>query len=282
MRKLGSGPTFSMRMADRQPGFALPGGVAAVAGSAALFFTLAQLLLYGLILWGSVSVTWGVNFSFTLDHLHALLDFRQSSILRSLGCALTAACGGSLLGMVCAGLLRHTAPLRRQWAESLLTLPYILPGTFFGLGYLLAFSRLPFDISASALIAFNCMFRQLAPSLKAGTAGVSSIDPALEKAVRDLGGGPSAYFKDVLIPLLRPSALFAFVNAFSASMISTGPIIFLVTPYAKVMSVDMFESINSGSFGEANAMAVALIGLVLTMEGIVFLIDRLWRRHARV
>lgn len=280
LRRLGGGQVFSLRLADTEPGFPLPRALGWIVCGVTALYTAAQLLLYGLIAVGSLSTTWGVDFTPTLNHLRSLLDFRSSSILRSLACSLVAGVGGSFLGLLAAWFLRHTPTTRRQWAESLLDIPYMLPGTFFGLGYLLAFSRLPFEISASVLIALNCLYRQLSPALRAGVAGMSRINPELENAVRDMGAGPAAYFRDIVLPLLRPSALFAFVNAFSSAMVSTGPIIFLVTPYAKVMSVDMFESINSGKFGAANAMAMALILLVLAVNVLALGLHRRWRTDA--
>lgn len=266
MRRLGSGQVFSLRLADEAPGFQLPEVLAAITGAVTLCWVAAQWLLYGLVLLGAFTRTWGVDFTLTLNHLIALFDFRLSSVWRSLACSLAAAAGGCSLGALVAWLLRNTAPARRQWVESLLDIPYMLPGTFFGLGYLLVYARLPFEVSAAVLIALNCLFRQLSPALRASMAGLSRVNPELESAVRDMGAGALSHFRDVALPALRPSALFAFVNAFSASMVSTGPIIFLVTPYAKVMSVDMFESINSGKFGAANAMAAALILLVLIVN----------------
>lgn len=279
MRRLGTAQVFSLRLSDEDPGFHLPRGLAAMTGAATFCWVASQWLLYGLVLLGAFTRTWGVDFTLTLDHLAALVDFRLSSIWRSLGCSLAAAAGGCALGALVAWLLRNTAPGRRQWVESLLDIPYMLPGTFFGLGYLLVYARLPFEVSAAVLIALNCLFRQLSPALRASMAGMRRVNPELESAVRDMGAGSLAHFRDVALPALRPSALFAFVTAFSASMVSTGPIIFLVTPQAKVMSVDMFESINSGSFGAANAMAAALIMLVLSVN---ILAEQVKSRRARV
>lgn len=280
LRRVGGGQVFSLRLADTQPGDPLPRGLAWGVGLVTALYVAGQWLLYGLVGLGSVTKTWGVDFSFTLEHMQALFDFRAASVWRSLGCSLAAAAGGSFLGVLAAWLLRRTPPLRRQWAESLLDIPYMLPGTFFGLGYLLAYSRVPWEVNASVLIALCCLFRQLSPALRAGLAGMSRINPELENAVRDMGAGPGACFRDVILPLLRPSVLFAFVSTFSAAMVSTGPIIFLVTPYAKVMSVDMFESINSGKFGAANAMAVALVTLVLMVNLLAVGLQRRWSNHA--
>ena len=77
----------------------------------------------------------------------------------------------------------------------------------------------------------------------------------------------------MLLPSLRPFMLVSFINAFSAAMTTTGPIIFLVSPYAKVASIELFDSINSGDYGAATAMASLLILSVLAVNGLAWFIS---------
>lgn len=237
-------------------------------------FLLVQLSLYCVIVCGSFTATWGVDFTPTLRHVRSLLDFNSGSIARSLFCSLAAGLGASLVGMLAAWMWRSkrraSPAILHKGAALALQLPFVLPGTFLGLGYLLAYSRVPFEVSTGVLIAANCLVRQLSPAYHAGVAGLAGISPVLEDAGRNLGAGPRVVFSRIIAPLLRPSAVYAFVNAFSAAMVSTGPIIFLITPYARVMSVDMFESIASGKFGAANAMALAILLLVALVNGGAF------------
>ncbi len=256
---------FSMGLAQERA-LKLPRWSLALTGSMIWTFALIQFLVYGLIFLGALTRTWGVDFSWSMRHLSALWNFQASSYLRSLSCAFTAAIGGVLLGCLLARLTIGASPKLRRIVQILLDLPYLLPGTFFGLGYLLVSSSLPWELSAGALIAANCLFRQLSPSTRCCQAGLARIDPDLERALRDLGGSPWRVFSDLLLPLLRPFMAVAFVNSFSAAMTSTGPIIFLVTPYAKVASVELFDAINQGDFGAASAMGSLLILTVLAVN----------------
>ena len=153
-------------------------------------------------------------------------------------------------------------------------IPYLIPGTFLGVGYLLAFTRLPFEISAGFVIAMSCLFRQLSPSLRVAEDGAAHVNPALRSAVRDLGGGPSRILKDLLLPLLYPFLRIGFLNAFSAAMTTTGPVIFLVSPYARVAAIELFESINEGDFGAASAMGSLLIVIVAAVSGLAWRLSR--------
>ena len=175
-----------------------------------------------------------------------------------------------MLGAVLARLLERSPTALRRGARMLIELPYLVPGTFFGVGYLLVSSSLPWEVPAGFLIAMNCLFRQLSPSTWSAQAGLAQINPELELAVRDLGGGQGRVLRNMLLPLLRPFMLVSFINAFSAAMTSTGPIIFLVSPYARVASVELFESINSGKYGDASAMASLLIAAILAVNALAW------------
>jgi iron(III) transport system permease protein len=264
---------FSLRLAAGRRSLRLTGPAAWLSEAAAAGFTAIQVLVYGLIFWGSVMKTWGVDFSLTAEHLSGLWNFRGDSYARSLICALAAGLGGALFGAALARLMDRSPAWLSRAAQVFAELPYLLPGTFFGVGYLLVSSSLPWEVPAGFLIAMNCLFRQLSPSLRSAQAGLSQVNPELELAVRDLGGGPLRVLGDMLLPSLRPFMLVSFINAFSAAMTTTGPIIFLVSPYAKVASIELFDSINSGDYGAATAMASLLILSVLAVNGLAWFIS---------
>ena len=256
---------FSLRLKSSHS-LRLGGFLAWLAETCCFAFILVQLLVYGLIFWGSVMTTWGVNFAFTTEHLKGIFGFQGASYARSLVCSLAAGLGGALAGAVLARLIKRSRPKTGLFLQVAADLPYLVPGTFFGVGYLLVSSSLPWELPVTFLIAVNCLFRQLSPALRSAQAGQAQINPELELALRDLGGSPARVISDLLLPLLRPFMLVAFINGFSASMTSTGPIIFLVTPRAKVAAIELFDSINIGDFGAATAMASLLIVTVLAVN----------------
>ena len=253
---------------------ALPRWLLAPLSAVSWGFVLLQVLVYGLILLGSVTQTWGSDFTPTTRHLSAVFDFRADSVLRSLVCALTAGVGGCLLALVLAFLLRNACGCVRRAVHTVADIPYLMPGTFFGVGYLLASTRLPWDVNATFLIAMCCLFRQLSLSLRAAEAGLAQVDPSLEGAVRDLGGGQGRVLTDLMAPMLLPFLRLGFLSAFSAAMTTTGPIIFLVSPYARVASIELFESINEGDFGAASAMGTLLILIVSAVNALAWRLSR--------
>jgi iron(III) transport system permease protein len=279
VRRQNAGGRFSLRLAGARS-LRLRGLPALLPEFCALLFTVIEILVYGLIFLGSVTRTWGVDFTPTAAHLRSLWNFSGNGFARSLYCSVTAGIGGALLGAVLARLMSRAPLALRRTAGTLAELPYLVPGTFFGVGYLLVSSSLPWEVPAGFLIAMNCMFRQLSPSMWSAQAGLAQINPELELAVRDLGGGPGRVLTDMLFPALRPFMLVSFINAFSASMTSTGPVIFLVSPYARVASVELFESINSGKYGDASAMASLLIVTILGVNVLAWKLSERRKQNA--
>lgn len=268
-RREARGRSFSLRLAGARS-LQLRGPSGWLPEAAAWGFVAIERAVYGLILAGSVTKTWGADFTLTTAHLRSLWNFSGNGFARSLICSVAAGLGGAVLGAVLARLLERSPTALRRGARMLIELPYLVPGTFFGVGYLLVSSSLPWEVPAGFLIAMNCLFRQLSPSTWSAQAGLAQINPELELAVRDLGGGQGRVLRNMLLPLLRPFMLVSFINAFSAAMTSTGPIIFLVSPYARVASVELFESINSGKYGDASAMASLLIAAILAVNALAW------------
>lgn len=272
VRREARGRNFSLRLAGTRS-LRLRGPSGWLPEAAAWGFVALEAAVYGLIFAGSVTKTWGADFTLTTAHLRSLWNFSGNGFARSLACSVAAGLGGAVLGSALARLLDRAPEALRRGARVLIELPYLVPGTFFGVGYLLVSSSLPWEVPAGFLIAMNCLFRQLSPSTWSAQAGLAQINPELELAVRDLGGGQGRVLRDMLLPLLRPFMLVSFINAFSAAMTSTGPIIFLVSPYARVAAVELFESINSGKYGDASAMASLLIAAILAVNALAWKIS---------
>lgn len=272
VRREARGRNFSLRLAGTRS-LRLRGPSGWLPEAAAWGFVALETAVYGLIFAGSVTKTWGADFTLTTAHLRSLWNFSGNGFARSLACSVAAGLGGAVLGAALARLLDRAPEALRRGARVLIELPYLVPGTFFGVGYLLVSSSLPWEVPAGFLIAMNCLFRQLSPSTWSAQAGLAQINPELELAVRDLGGDQGRVLRDMLLPLLRPFMLVSFINAFSAAMTSTGPIIFLVSPYARVAAVELFESINSGKYGDASAMASLLIAAILAVNALAWKIS---------
>ncbi|NLK30805.1 MAG: iron ABC transporter permease [Aminobacterium colombiense] len=261
-------PLFSKRVtgADTQ-GSRLPSWANAVIFTVTWSFILFELLKYGTIFCGAIVKTWGVNFSLTLHHLQTLKLAKLHCLLRSIKYATLAAFTAGIMGTALAWFLgRQKGPLTRT-IDFIADLPFILPGPFFGIAYLLAFNWMPEALLGSGfLIVVNCVYRQLTLGIKSGISVLSQVNPELEDAVRDQGGKGLDVFKDIIMPSLKPAFLVSFINTFTFTMTTVGGIIFLVTPYTKVATAEMFDAIQNGDIGVSSVMASVIILVVMIVN----------------
>lgn len=244
-------------------------GAASIAASAV--FYVATMLQYGCIfISGFIKMRRG-EWTLTLEHLEKLLMYDTSTLIRSVEYALIVAVAGTIFAMLCSYYVeRRKIPLRGLM-DCAASLPYMIPGTCFGIGYIIAFSRGPIKLTGTAaIVVLNMLFKQLPTTTRICSAMLSRIPPSLELAARDLGGGRIAVLRDIVLPLMRPAA--CFVYNFSSSMTTAGAIIFLIDPGSKVAVFKLFDAAYVGEYAIASLTATIIILTVLVVEGASYLI----------
>ena len=85
---------------------------------------------------------------FTFANILETRDHITSTVIRSIAYSLIAAVGGSVIGLLIAYYKQIRKIKIMQAVDFVATLPYIIPGTFFGLGNCLAYN---YNL-------FNCKF----------------------------------------------------------------------------------------------------------------------------
>ena len=99
---------------------------------------------------------------------------------------------------------------------------------------------------------------------------LKNIDPSLEEAARDMGADSFRVFMTVTLPLIKDSFLSGLVTAFVRSITAISAIILLVTPQFLLITVQINEFAEKGSYSLACAFATILIvityGSVLLMN----------------
>lgn len=245
-----------------------PFGAAAYLVAVAFFVLMA--LQYLTIFYTAFTKGLGLNASFTLDNLYHLLDFNLSSMVRSITYALIVAVVGSVLGALIAYYHRWRHVRGGSVLDFIVTMPYMLPGTCFGLGYILAFNHAPLKLTGTAaIIVLNMVFKQLSITTKAFGSSFARISPELGMAARDLGASRLGVLRDVLVPNVRSAFAVSFVNNFSTAMITIGAVLFLVSPSHKIAVFELFDALSTGKYGEA-AMISCCIIVVSVLVNVLF------------
>ncbi|MGG7165256.1 ABC transporter permease [Clostridium ihumii] len=250
--------------------FSLRGAMKIFLVSITLFYITVMLLQYGSIFISSISKFRKGNFIFTLENYQNLKNYNMSCFIRSIVYSLITGVIGSILGMIIAYFTERRKIRGMKTLDFISTLPYIIPGTFFGIGYILAFNGPIISLTGTAtIVILNCIFKQMPMTTKASSAAIVQINGEIEEAAKDLGASNIHVIKDIIIPNLKTAFVVGFVNNFTATMTTVGAIIFLVYPGQKVATLEMFDAIQTGNYGVGAAIATIIIIITLFVNLVV-------------
>jgi iron(III) transport system permease protein len=242
-------------------------------------------LLYGTIVLGSLTQLLGVNHTFTLAHYESILfGYGLEAVTDTVSLSAVATPIAGLLGVIVAFLVVR----RRFWGRGALDFGVMLgvavPGTIFGIGYLLAFNT-PTEIlgvtvfpkltggaailGGAIAIVMVYVIRSAPGGLRSGTASLQQVDPAIEEASTSLGADQATTFRKVTLPLIRPAFLAGLIYSFARSMTAISAVIFLTTPSTRIMTAQILNETDAARYGEAFAYSVLLIVIVLVAIGLL-------------
>lgn len=267
MRHISNMADGSKQFVDSSYNFKIPKLLKIIIGMITFCFFAIMALKYGNILLATISNTASGKIKFTTQYIKMLRFDLVMAFVRSIGYAVCAGVIASLIGVILSYYVYRRKVKGIKIFEFIASLPYIIPGTFFGLGYIVAFNDKPlFLTGTAAIIILNLSFRQISVANKAANAIFPTIDNKIEDAARDLGASRLQIVKDIIIPSLRPAIITSFIQTFTASMTAVGAIIFLISPGKNVASVEMFKAIQNGEYGLGAILAVMVIVVTVTVN----------------
>jgi iron(III) transport system permease protein len=220
------------------------------------------------------------NYQYILTYPIFLGAVRTSVLLAAM--AATAIVG---LTLVMAWIAQRSAS-QLAWAiDALAFVPIAIPGVIVGASILLTYLMLPVGIYNTIwilLIAYVTLY--LPYGMRFSSSGLAQIHRELEEAAAVAGAGLMQIFRRILLPLLAPVLLSAWIYVFVLSVRELGASVFLVGPGTHVLgtiSLTMWE--EGGSYGAVSALGilqiVPLLGIVAALR---WLETRVHRRVAPV
>jgi iron(III) transport system permease protein len=191
-----------------------------------------------------------------------------NSLLFSAAAVVLIVVAGTLLGYVLAR--RRNVPA--QVLDPLLMIPYMVPGTVIGIGFIIAFNRKPlFLLGTAAIVILAYFIRRLPYSVRSGASILKQIDPVLEEAGINLGAPPARTFRKVTLPLMLPGILSGAILSWVTAINEISASILLYVGRTMTMPIRIYLSVLDGYFGPASAMSTIL----LAVTGLsLFLVNR--------
>ncbi len=207
---------------------------------------------------------------------------RQPVTARAFFNSFALATGAALMLMVIclplAWLMQRNPTRLGRLFDSLLDLPYALPGVVLAIAMILLLIKLPFTemtlygtiwIIFLAYLArfFSVMFRPVQASL-------SQLDPAMNEAAQSVGASLFQRLRDVILPLSAPAAaagaILVFLTAFNELTVSA----LLWSSGTETLGVVIFNLDDSGETVMASAVAMSIVLVVMVLMGVIQLSAR--------
>ena len=238
------------------------------------------ILMYICVPIGSFFPTWGYKFfpltgkwfKLVFTRYHGFQAFRDSFVLSLIAAPITA-----LLSMIISYLVVKRKFKAKGFIEAVSMLAMAVPGTVLGVGYIRGFAGGVFHTGflqglygTGLILIIVFVVRSLPTGTRSGISALRQIDKSIEESAYDMGADSFRVFMTVTLPLIKDSFLSGLVTAFVRSITAISAIILLVTPQFLLITVQINEFAEKGSYSLACAFATILIlityGAVLLMN----------------
>lgn len=196
----------------------------------------------------------------------ALVDNQVSvrGIANSLKLATGAATLATILGLLVAYIDLRTEARGRRLLDYLAVLPLGLPGTVLAVGLIQAFIRPPFALYGTIWILLVAYVARSVPlAVRSASASLRQVDPSLEEAARITGAAWLRTVLRVLVPMVRPGVLAAWLLVFIPSLSELSGTILLYTSGTETISVAVFRLNDLGQLEAVAALSVFAIAVTL-------------------
>ena len=237
------------------------------------------IMMYICVPIGACFPTWGYKFfpltgkwfSQVFTKYHGLKAFKDSFLLSLIASPITA-----LLSMIISYLVVKRKFRAKGFIEAVSMLAMAVPGTVLGVGYIRGFSGGLFHTGflqgiygTGLILIIVFIVRSLPTGTRSGISALRQIDKSIEESAYDMGADSFKVFMTVTLPLIKDSFLSGLVTAFVRSITAISAIILLVTPSFLLITVQINEFAEKGSFSLACAFATILI--IITYSAVLLM-----------
>jgi iron(III) transport system permease protein len=201
------------------------------------------------------------NYAFLLDDELTRRALGNSLLLGGAAATVVVA-----LTAVIAWVTTRTRLPGRGVLDFLAFVPITIPGIVLGISLIWVYFTIPLGIYGTLWILLVAYVTRYLPyGIRSSTAGIVQIHRELEEAAAAAGARWWPTFRRVLLPLLRPTLLAAWVYIFIVSLRELGSSILLYSSDSVVLAVRIFDLRDSGNYTTIAALSVVLILILVVL-----------------
>ncbi len=234
-------------------------------GYALFVVGMAVILPYAALAQAAFSKAWGLGFSWanlTLANFGAVLFQADSrdTIIHSFTYSAAAAFLTVALALVIAYIVTRRIARGGSVLSLLCMAPLVIPGIVLGVAFYATYAPPPVALyGTAAILVLGYTTRFLPIAYVNSQAGMRSLNPEMEEAVRILGGGRLRALAKVVVPLLKTNLVGSWLLVFIPATRELSTALFLVAAHTRVISVMMLDLSENGSFETLAALGFLLL-----------------------
>lgn len=204
--------------------------------------------------WGGFSTKWYVE----LWQNQGLLD--AAWVTARVG--LLSATIATVLGTLAAVTLNRFKRFKgRILFTGMVYAPLVMPEVITGLSLLLLFVAINFDRGFWTVTLAHITFSMCYVAVVVQSR-LTTFDPSLEDAAKDLGATPFMAFMKITLPIIAPAVLAGWMLAFTLSLDDLVIASFTSGPGATTLPMKIYSQVRLGVTPEINAVCTLLIGMI--------------------
>jgi iron(III) transport system permease protein len=205
--------------------------------------------------------------TYTLSNYATLITEpeRLRPLVNSLWMATVATVGAIAIALWAGRLVVQRRATLRGLIETLVSVPWAIPGTVLAIALATAFSvRAPWMarwvlVGTVVILPLAYLVRNIPIAAGSILAGFRQLDPSLDEAAASLGAGRWRTLRAVTVPLLRPAILAGAALAFATALGDFVTSIVLYTYETRPISIEILSSLRAFDIGTAAAYGVVLM-----------------------
>ena len=236
-----------------------------------LYFPIAIIVLFSFnqstysLLWHGFSLRWYAE----LWQDPAIMSVAWHSLTIGILAATTA----PALGMLAAITLYRYQFIGKTFISSVVLMLIIIPDVVIGIALLLLFSLIHFPMGFWSLLVAHISFAFPFAGITI-ISRLSQFNSHLIEAGRDLGANEWILYQRILIPLLWPSLLAAWLLSFTLSIDDVIISYFVAGPDYQILPLKIFSMVKLGIKPEINALCSIMLFISLALASISWLLTK--------
>ncbi|MDI9520768.1 MAG: ABC transporter permease [Bacillota bacterium] len=160
--------------------------------------------------------------------------------------------------------------------EQVAVLPIMIPELILGIALMALFTLMKLPFGMITLVLSHVVF--CVPYIFITVRGrLSSLDPGLEEAARDLGATPLKVLTTITLPLAMPAVVSGCLLAFAMSMDDFVISFFVNGPQTNTLPLKIYSSVKVGVPPHVNALCTLMLAAVFMIVGL----SQLWQARTQ-